>query len=521
MNDCREPEDQLQMQLEIMRNRLQRAESDLRELRRLHERFIDSMHDGFAAVDLEGKIIRFNRTFAEIIQYPTDQIPKLTYRDITPERWHCMEEKILKEQVLVRGYSDVYEKEYRRADGSIIAVELRTHLITDEQGAPSGMWAFVRDVTERRELTERLHKSEEQYRTVVENAGETIAIIDASGTFVFMNTMAVERLGGLPEGYAGKTMWDVFPKTIADRQIGSVRRVIQTGESMNVIVPTELQGQQRWYNTTVAPIRAADGAVEFALVIGRDITELREAQDELEQYRQHLAQTERLASLGALSATVAHELTQPLTVLRMSIQEARVQLQEAGGSAEIVSALSDALEGIGDVTTRVERFRGFARQSVRARPRSVRLENVINRTVDLFVDRARSRGMSIHTNGLELLPEIRADEKDLEQICFALIENAVQACDGQRECQLVITGRTDGPNVILEFDDTCGGIKTDNLDLIFEPFFTTKPMGEGTGLGLCIVQRIVARLHGRVQVKSVEGDGTTFLVSLPLKDNRE
>jgi len=104
----------------------------------------------------------------------------------------------------------------------------------------------------------------------------------------------------------------------------------------------------------------------------------------------------------------------------------------------------------------------------------------------------------------------------LEQVFFALVDNAIQAADGKKAYQLVISGILKAKHIELRFSDNCGGIAPEHLNKIFEPFFTTKPAGKATGLGLCIVEHVVSRAGGNVRVESKPGEGTTFYITLPI-----
>ncbi|MBN1362836.1 MAG: PAS domain S-box protein [Sedimentisphaerales bacterium] len=372
-----------------------------------------------------------------------------------------------------------------------------------------------KEVERRQQVETKLRASEQKYRTLVESAGETIAVVDREGVFQFMNRTAAARLGGRPDELTGKSMWDLFPKALADRQAASIRETIETGRGMNATELVDVSGQLRWYNTTVEPIRDADGKPEAGLVIARDIHDLKEAQQQLEQYQQHVRQAERLASVGTLSATVAHQLTQPLTVIRLSIQFAMTRLKDGAYPPAVVEALRDGLEGVADITARIERFRDYARQSAKANPCRVRLSDVVKQTFRLLDDAACARRMALTTEGVDALPTLFADPKDLEQMCFALVENAIQAADGEKDRRLTVRGQVKDKKVVLSFEDTCGGIPSEDLNKIFDPFFTTKPLGEGTGLGLCIVESMVSRLSGKIDVETKAGEGTTFHVTLP------
>jgi two-component system sensor kinase FixL len=130
---------------EINRRAEEMCQSEAR-YRLLHE----SLRDGFGQATMDGRFLYCNAVYCNMLGYSEAELLKLTYLDLTPPRWHDLESDIIAKQVLVRGYSDVYEKEYRHKNGSLIPVELRTILVRDEAGKPSSMYAIVRDTTERR-----------------------------------------------------------------------------------------------------------------------------------------------------------------------------------------------------------------------------------------------------------------------------------------------------------------------------------------------------------------------------------
>ena len=372
------------------------------------------------------------------------------------------------------------------------------------------------DITERQQLERQWRESEERYRTVVETAGETIAVVDAQGVFQFMNTTAGRRLGGQPADFIGKTMWELFPKDVADRQVGTIRKVIQTMVGVNTIVPSYVAGEVRWYNTTVEPWKDSAGKVTAALVIARDIHELRTAQQELEIYREKMMRAEHLASLGTLSAMLSHEMMQPLTVIRLAIQNAREALAGASAPPTVLEDLADGLAGVSDAAAVVGRFRDFARRTSDRKIEQVSLSAVAHRVVRLLEEGARKARISLEVNQLDGLPALQAKGRDLEQMFFALAQNAIQAADGTRDRFFRVVGACRNDAVELQFADNCGGIAPEIRARVFDPFVTTKPAGEGTGLGLCVVHRIVSQAGGHLTVDSRWGEGTTFFVTLPI-----
>jgi C4-dicarboxylate-specific signal transduction histidine kinase len=191
-------------------------------------------------------------------------------------------------------------------------------------------------------------------------------------------------------------------------------------------------------------------------------------------------------------------------------------LEDAQGVQEVVDDLKDCLEEVSTASSIVDRFKGFARQSSRARPGRANLRSVAERVIRVWDDTAKRRNVSLVLGGLDQLGELYVDERDMEQVFFSLVENAIQAADGTADHRLAVTGTAQGEFVELRFADDCGGIAPEHADKIFDPFFTTKSPNEGTGLGLCIVEQALFRVRGRIQVENRPGEGVTFVITLPL-----
>ena len=176
--------------LEVANNELKRQivssmriQKALRKNEEKYRRLHETMRDAFASVDMNGHIFETNRAFQEMLGYSEDELSELSYNDLTPEKWRPLEERIINDQVLVQGYSDVYCKEYIKKDGAILPVELRTSLIRDDNGNPSLMWAIVRDITERRKADERnrqsLKEKEALLREIHHRVKNNLAVIQS------------------------------------------------------------------------------------------------------------------------------------------------------------------------------------------------------------------------------------------------------------------------------------------------------------------------------------------------------
>lgn len=133
-----------------------KAEEALKESEQRYRLLYESSRDGYIRVDMVGRIKEVNQAFAAMLRYPPEELKITTYDRLTPPLWHVVEQKIITDQVLTRGYSEIYEKEFITKNGHVFPVELRTSLIVDHAQRPVGMWAFVRDITERKNAEKRL-----------------------------------------------------------------------------------------------------------------------------------------------------------------------------------------------------------------------------------------------------------------------------------------------------------------------------------------------------------------------------
>ena len=172
-----------------------RAEAALRESERRYRELYENLPDGFVAVDPEGDITHFNPAFREMLAYEQDELLGRNIQKLTPAKWRAFEMEILEQQVVVRGYSDIYEKEFIPKDGAPIPVELRTFVSLDEQGRLAGFWAFVRDISERKLAEVALARSEERYRTIFNEVSDAMILFDQEGRVVDANQAALDLYG--------------------------------------------------------------------------------------------------------------------------------------------------------------------------------------------------------------------------------------------------------------------------------------------------------------------------------------
>lgn len=373
--------------------------------------------------------------------------------------------------------------------------------------------ALEAEVDRRRRVELDLREGEQKYRTLVESAGDAIATVTQDGEILFVNDVLSRRFGVSAEGMVDKRVQDFFPQPFADEQVALIRQAVRTGQAVKATVLAPIAEPTCWFNVTFEPLTM--GGTPAALVVARDIDDLVHARQQVEEVREQMARADRLASLGTMSAMVAHELTQPLTVLRLSIQNA-LETARTDGAGAVVEDLQGCVEEVGTMTGIVERFRGFARSSSPRQIFEVDLPAIANQMIRLTAEAARSAQVEVSVRGLEALPRFRARAKDMEQLFFSLLMNAIQASDGSVPRSVVVHGQARDGQIELRFEDTCGGVAPENAERIFKPFFTTKAHAGGTGLGLSVVEHILDRYDGKIELINRPPVGATFKVTLPL-----
>jgi PAS domain S-box-containing protein len=387
----------------------------------------------------------------------------------------------------------------------------------------------------RHTLESQLSARERWFKTTLHSIGDAVIAIDARETVTFMNSTAL-LLTGVPEAAAlGQPLSEVF-RLIDAQGVGvasPLRRALESRRAVHLEPDLRLvrgAGAPLDIDDCAAPIFDDHGRLLGAVVVFRDISE-RKALEE------RVRRSDRLASIGTLSAGIAHEINNPLTYIVLntalaltSLQSATAQLDGALSKEPEVQAtvdkaraelhgmqelLLESREGAQRVRHIIDDVRRFARAEVLERT-ALKPSALMDTAVNLTRLQLSQAATLTVTHGPA--PEVLANEGQLLQVLTNLLTNAVQAVAGQAPARARVRVRTgtDGEGrAVLEVSDTGVGISPDILERIFDPFFTTKPVGSGTGLGLSISHGIVTAHHGELQVSTEPGVGSTFRVVLP------
>ncbi len=273
-----------------------------------------------------------------------------------------------------------------------------------------------------------------------------------------------------------------------------------------------------------SPRRDADGAINGFVLVAKDITDYKEAQKALRDKEAQLVHSGRLTAMGEMATGIAHELNQPLTVIRIRSQSLGMDVKKGAIVEERVARASEEItQQIDRATTIISHMSAFAR--IESRDSAMPIDPAIpaEQSLLFFKEQFRIREIELELQIGSNLPLVRMHGNRFEQIVVNLLSNARYAVDKKKEdlaeyCKRIILRlfpEEERKKVVLEVEDNGIGMNQTELQSCLEPFFTTKEVGKGTGLGLHIVRGIVEELDGTVTVDSKEGAGTVVRVALP------
>ena len=464
-----------------------------------------------------GQILEANEAFLRIVGYDREDLEggRLRWTDLTPPEWLEYQERVWIPELKRVGTVQPFEKEYFRKDGERVPVLIGMAAFDEqrEQGV-----CFVVDLTERKRSEEALRESEERFRTLIQFSFDVYWESDAQHRFTRQEFGEALTEPPAPGSEIGKTRWEV-PYLEPDAEGWRKHR-----ETLDAHLPFrdfELarhtpSGGKRYVSISGLPVFDKAGRFAGYRGVGRDISERKRAAETLREVQGELTHANRLATMGELTASIAHEVSQPITGAQMNADAALHFL--AGDPPK----LEQARQAIGSLLRDTERASGIIgriRALVkRAPPQKDRLDinEAIRDVIELSRSEALKNGISVQTELTEDLPLVEGDRVQLQQVVLNLVLNAIQAMgpatDGAGEV-IITTARAEAGDVLVEVKDSGPGLDPDSFERIFEPFYTTKPGGLGVGLSIC--RSIIEAHGGRLWVTANSPRGAIFHFTVP------
>jgi PAS domain S-box-containing protein len=509
-----------------------RAEEQLR----LQSAALESAANAIVITDHEGRIIWVNPAFAQTTGYSfaeavgkSPRLLKSGKQDLAfyKEMWDTILSGKVWHNTIIN----------RCKDGSLSHEDLTITPIRNRAGKITNFVGIKQDITEKTRAQEALLASEVRYRRLFESAKDGILILDAdSGQIVDVNPFLIEMLGYSKDELLGKELWEigVFKDIVASR--AAFVELQQKEYIRYEDLPLETRGGVAKQVEFVSNSYLVNGSRVIQCNI-RDITERKLAEEELTAANQRLEQTlaelqakrdeltgmtqqlwqaSKLATMGELAASIAHELNNPLATVGLRTESLLMQLPEDADQRKPLEIIAQEVDRMATLVNNLLQFsRRSHRQISTLDPR-----DEITTSVEFVHYHLRSHNIEVVREFADGLPSIQADRQQLRQLFLNLLTNASDAMPqgGKLTVRAASNGSPDAA-VAIDFADSGEGITAENLEKIWEPFFTTKPEGKGTGLGLAICRRIVEEHGGTIGIQTEVGRGTTVRIVFPATNN--
>ena len=358
--------------------------------------------------------------------------------------------------------------------------------------------------------TAELQASETKYRRIFEGSNDMLFVADNSGTFLDVNKSGLDLLGYQDKAEIIKkiNLKDIFANGEDFQYIFNElheKGIIRDHET--AVISKDGSTKTVLFSCTIQPGQEDDPETLQGVI--KDITHRKEIE-------KHMLRADKLASLGKLSAGLAHEINNPLGMI---LGYTQLLLRYEKPETQRYSDLKIIEKHVRNCKAIVEDLLNFARST-----ETKKIESNIN---ELLRDVLKVMEHQFEMNGIEIvadlneeLPNMTIDPEKIKQVFMNILMNAKDAIQGRGKITIKSDLNSRDNTVVITFSDTGCGIRSENLPHIFDPFFTTKPTGKGTGLGLSVSYGIIQDHGGNIEVESKVDEGTTFIVTLPAKDNR-
>jgi len=469
------------------------------------------------ALDLQGKIIEFNRGAENIFGWKKEEVINKQNINITniPEDRARGLQKQIGERTINEGVFDL-EIHRMKKDGSIFPSHTTINAIRGPSHDVTGFVEIVRDITKRIILERELRETKDFLENIMESSVDGIVTTDLKGKITYMNRGMEEAIQYKREELLGTHISGFYVRGIQQaRDIMDVLRKMERAKNYEIEVKRK-DGKDLPILTSLFLLRDDNNDLIGTAGIFKDISEQKLLEAKLKATQASLIEASKMRAIGELVAGVAHEINNPLmasqTILYVILKNLPQDSPERQ-RLELIEGCNARIEKI------VEHLREFSRQT---KPEFILID--INQPIEnamiITGQQLMNHNINIEKHLSDDLPKILGDVNQLEQVFLNLISNARDAMeDTMEERKLTISSysvdENGNPYIAVSFKDTGVGIPKDNLDKITEPFFSTKPAGKGTGLGLSLCFGIIESHSGRIEIQSEPAKGTEVKIFIP------
>jgi PAS domain S-box-containing protein len=461
----------------------------------------ENANDGIIILrDPQFLIADLNREVVQLTGYEKGELIQRGFIDL----FKPMEkEKALSffEEVLKNGEARTDSFSLLGKDGTLLEVDLSIKRI--DFGDEFFYQVIFRDLTEQRKLEKKIRESKRNLEAIFHGIQNRLSIQAPDYQILRVNRAVIGKYHTTYQELIGRKCYEAYYQRSLPCEKCPVAVTIETKQPASSIM--RISEEETTLRTSSYPILDEKGHLVSIIEYIEDITEEQKLQEQL-------IQSEKLAGVGVLASGVAHEINNPLSGI---IGMAEIAMEEENLS-EIKSYLKDIFNCGEKISEIVKGLRSYSRIAKQGEQSLVDLNEVLEESLKMV--RLATQTTSIEViKKFQSVDKIEANAGEVQQVFTNLITNAFQAMNGKGG-MLTLSTRSLKDSVEIKVSDNGMGIPQKYINKIFDPFFTTKKIGEGTGLGLNIVYRLVTKYEGTLDVESKEGIGTTFTIKFPKRD---
>lgn len=487
---------------------VRRRREEMDELLSMYQSLFDGVPCMITVQDRNLRLIRYNRLFGDQFgAKPVEHCYKV-YKGRNEKCVNCPVEKTFAD-----GKSHTAEEQGYYKDGTQAYWIVRTAPVHDGSGKVTAVMEMCLDITQRKELEQKLKKSERKYSTIFDNIPVAVFELDAKT----LNVRNCNRnMSKLYAYYKGEVIGKPFTMLFAPGAGEACQKALREHKSIAQAKHMGKEGQELFVSIDLSST-TLDGD-EILLAVVTDITDRIRAE-------QQVIQSSKMATLGEMAAGVAHELNQPLAVLKMVANyfERKSRKGESPNQEQLQQMTDKIVNNVNRASKIIEHMREFGRKP-NLESVEVQINDVMQKSFDFFSEQLKIRDITVKWELDQNQPPVMANPNRLEQVFINLLVNARDAIDdkcsdkpcSEKDRVITLRTRSNTRHVIAEVSDTGHGIPKEILGRIFEPFFSTKEVGRGTGLGLSICYDIITDYDGTIHFFSKPGQGARFVVTFPI-----
>jgi len=479
-----------------------KAEEALRESESKSRALLNAIPDLMFQMNKDGTFLNYKGARKDLYVDPELFLGKKIH-DVMPPEIADLTMKHM-EQALLSGDIQVYEYHLTFGD------ELRYFESRMVASKEDEVLTIIRDISERKLTEEDLIKSEERFRTVIEDMPALICRFLPDGTLTFVNSNYSDYFDKKNKGLIGQNFFQFVPENerdeVKNKFLSLNQKKPMTTYEHQVITPDETLRWQQW---TDRAIMDEQGNVVEYQSLGRDVTDLRKAEEEKKKLEFQLRQSQKMEAIGTVASGVTHNFRNILAVISMNSQLLQVKYEDDSNLNEIADLINSHVKRGSQL---IDGLMQFSRQQMNKVFQPLNLIEVI-REVHELISISFDKIIDIRMNIPESIP-ILGDHSELSQVLMNLCTNARDAMPEGGELRIEV--RKQGSNALVLLSDSGHGMNKETQERCFDPFFTTKEVDKGTGLGLSTTYGIVKEHGGEIQVSSILGQGTTFRLQFPL-----